>query len=247
MRNAVKRLIESLGKGKKTYLMVLSCIVVFITTYALILPAVTLDKEEAARQGGIDLPQQSEQVQDEDVQVQDDQMQEDAFAEDSDAKAATPKSDLQSGSVSSSGKDDEVSMESEDAQASTHVITAKGKDFTIKVSYEDDARIPEKAVLEADEISHESDEFKDYLKQAKDAICDESNQDDAASDIGIEFARFFDIRIMAGGEKIEPAAPVQVSISYEDALNVDGAQNVCAVHFGDKGTEVIDTSLVPAP
>ena len=37
-------------------MLALSCIVVFVTTYALILPAFTLDKEKAASQGGIDLP-----------------------------------------------------------------------------------------------------------------------------------------------------------------------------------------------
>lgn len=39
--------------------MVLSCVVVFITTYALILPAITLEQDEAAKQGGIDVPAQS--------------------------------------------------------------------------------------------------------------------------------------------------------------------------------------------
>ena len=42
--------------------MALSCIVVFITTYVLILPAITLEQDEAAKQGGIDLPTQTEQT-----------------------------------------------------------------------------------------------------------------------------------------------------------------------------------------
>lgn len=40
--------------------MVLSCVVVFITTYALILPAITLEQDEAEKQGGIDVPAQSD-------------------------------------------------------------------------------------------------------------------------------------------------------------------------------------------
>jgi len=57
VRNAIKRLCEMV-KSKKAYLMVLSCVVVFITTYVLILPAVTLEQDEAAKQGGIDVPAQ---------------------------------------------------------------------------------------------------------------------------------------------------------------------------------------------
>ena len=52
------------AKARKTLLLVLSCFVVFITTYLLILPAITLEKDEAVKQGGIDLPQQSEQAED---------------------------------------------------------------------------------------------------------------------------------------------------------------------------------------
>ena len=36
--------------------MSLAVVVVFVTTYLLILPALTLEKEEAAQQGGIDVP-----------------------------------------------------------------------------------------------------------------------------------------------------------------------------------------------
>ena len=48
------------AKARKTVLLVLSCFVVFITTYMLILPAVTLDQEEAERQGGIDVTTEQE-------------------------------------------------------------------------------------------------------------------------------------------------------------------------------------------
>lgn len=47
------------AKARKTLVMVLSCFVVFVTTYLLILPAITLDQDEAAKQGGIDVPAQS--------------------------------------------------------------------------------------------------------------------------------------------------------------------------------------------
>ena len=43
-------------KERKKMILALSCLVVFFTTYLLILPAFTLDKEEATEQGGIDVP-----------------------------------------------------------------------------------------------------------------------------------------------------------------------------------------------
>ena len=47
-------------KKHRLTLLVLSAAVVFVATYLLILPAMTLDEDEAARQGGIDLPLQQE-------------------------------------------------------------------------------------------------------------------------------------------------------------------------------------------
>ena len=47
-------------KKNKSWLLALSIIVVFCTTYALILPALTLEEQEAARQGGIELASDQE-------------------------------------------------------------------------------------------------------------------------------------------------------------------------------------------
>lgn len=176
------RLIESLEK-KKTYVMVLSCIVVFITTYVLILPAVTLDKEEAAQQGGIDLPQQSEQVLDEDIQAQDDQMQ--------------------SGSISFSGKGYEVSMEC------------------------DGAGLPEGTQLVAEEIGKSDKSYEGLYEDALNAVRKDS--ENKVSDLA--FAKFYDISLMAGDECIEPENPVEVNISLDEALKASDAKNVRIVHF----------------
>ena len=54
MKRLIKNILENMH-GQRKMVLLLSCIVVFTTTYLLILPAFTLDKEEAAEQGGIDL------------------------------------------------------------------------------------------------------------------------------------------------------------------------------------------------
>ena len=54
----IEKLINVIDKLSRyrTFVMSLAVIVVFVTTYLLILPAFTLEKEKAAEQGGIDLP-----------------------------------------------------------------------------------------------------------------------------------------------------------------------------------------------
>ena len=54
MNRLIKNILENMH-GQRKMVLLLSCIVVFTTTYLLILPAFTLDAEEAAEQGGIDL------------------------------------------------------------------------------------------------------------------------------------------------------------------------------------------------
>ena len=54
-RERLRVLIEAVRKYR-TLVVTLSALVVFVTTYMLILPAFTLDEDEAAQQGGIDVP-----------------------------------------------------------------------------------------------------------------------------------------------------------------------------------------------
>ena len=51
----LKNIIDKMHQHRG-WLLAVSVIVVFITTYLLILPAFTLEKDEAAKQGGIDVP-----------------------------------------------------------------------------------------------------------------------------------------------------------------------------------------------
>ena len=64
IRKLIIALIANMHERRKMVL-ALSCLVVFITTYMLILPAFTLDKDKAVEQGGIDVPG-AEQIDDTD-------------------------------------------------------------------------------------------------------------------------------------------------------------------------------------
>ena len=138
-----------------------------------------------------------------------------------------------------------------DAQISTRVITSKGEDFTITVQFGPEAEIPDNAVLEASEIDAKSKEFEKYVDQTMEALNDRADLNEQEEEDGgivdctasgssdLSFARFFDIRIMAGEEKIEPKAPVTVKIAYSDAIDVEEGEELLAVHFAEEGTEII--------
>lgn len=55
IKDLLRMLAENIHKRRRVVL-ALSCVVVFVTTYMLILPAFTLEKTKAAEQGGIDVP-----------------------------------------------------------------------------------------------------------------------------------------------------------------------------------------------
>ena len=78
-------------------------------------------------------------------------------------------------------KDGEVfTIRVTDAQISTHVITADGKDYIITVTYDESAQIPEGAVLKAVEITDADEHFDDYVQRAMAKV--EESDDAGTSD-----------------------------------------------------------------
>ena len=117
-------------------------------------------------------------------------------------------------------------VEKEEPQAKAQkTLVSKGEDndYTVTVSYTDDAQIPDNAELAVREIEKGSDEYASYLEQAKGAV-DENKS--------VNEARFFDITIMADGEKVEPQAPVNVQINFNGIVqtNTDDTQ---LLHYKD--------------
>ncbi len=113
----------------------------------------------------------------------------------------------------------------------TLISKGEGNDYTVTVSYTDDAQIPDNAELAVREIEKDTDEYASYLEQAKGAV-DENKS--------VNEARFFDITIVADGEKIEPQAPVNVQITFTgiEQTNTDDTQ---LLHYkDDKEVEVMD-------
>ncbi len=201
----------------------LSCFVVFITTYMLILPAITLDQEEAERQGGIDVTTEQEA----DVTTEDSEVPEDSEA-----------------AVDS--EDSEGPVATEDA-APADAITFEGKGFKVQADCAD-ADLPGGTEIVAEEIGKKD---KDYDTLYADALA--ALQQDSRNNItDLAFAKFYDISLLSDGESIEPDNPVNVTISYDKALKVSDADNLRIVHFavdeetGETTVEVLDPEQVSA-
>lgn len=115
-------------------------------------------------------------------------------------------------------------------------LHAEGADYAVTVRYTAEAALPLDVTLSVREIPGDSEEYRAYLSQAKAAI--EDNQDAQA----VLFARFFDVQFLSEGEKVEPAAPVDVTITYNSPVQTATSASCQAVHFASSGAEVLDVS-----
>lgn len=122
-------------------------------------------------------------------------------------------------------------------------ITAGGETYNIAVVYTDKANIPDDAKLEVSEILPGDEAYADYYRKAMaEAKAKNKGQEESengtfeaeAEDIPMDqYARFFDISIMADGEKIQPAEPVSVRINLADAPESVSAESLNVVHFDE--------------
>ena len=139
-----------------------------------------------------------------------------------------------------------------------HSLTAGGDDYTVTVTYGDDAGIPESAELKVREIPEGTDEYDKYYQEMVAAVNgegaetqEEGETDSAEGDSGsvseneieVSFVRFFDITFMVNGEKYEPKAPVDIRVSYKDAVELGEDETASVVHFAKEGTEVLEAQV----
>ncbi len=115
-------------------------------------------------------------------------------------------------------------------------LTCKGEDYTVTVQYGDAAALPEDVVLAVRELVPDSDEYNDHVAQI------------VASQMVTEIStiRLFDVTFLnAQGEKIEPAAQVDVRILYDQPVTPDPDEEYSVIHFNEeKGLEPIEAEPV---
>ena len=105
-------------------------------------------------------------------------------------------------------------------------------DYSVTLTYDASAEIPEGAELSVREIEKGTEEYAAYLADANSAVAN-----------SVTDARFFDIKILANGGEIHPKSPVKVSISYKEAIEVEEKAQVEAVHFDEKKEEPVPVEV----
>ena len=140
----------------------------------------------------------------------------------------------ESGQEPKEDSEQEKEVKKEDSNTRKHRMTHEGKDYTVHVTFDEDAELPTDVKLEVEEIKQGSTEYKDYYKQAEEALPEEQ---------GLMFCRFFDVSFVADGKKVEPKASVEVEISYTDSVPQQKGVETNAIHFAEDGIEVLPAEV----
>ena len=125
-----------------------------------------------------------------------------------------------------------VSADSPEQETLLTEKTFVGADYTVRVQYDKDAGLPQDVTLVVSEIPAGSEAYSRYYQQALAAMADDGTAET------VLFARFFDIQFQVDGEKVEPATPVSVTITYSQPVEADGEGQ--AIHFTEDGTEILE-------
>lgn len=258
-----KMLLQLINNRKKWQKVIffLSCVVVFVTTYALILPAITLEKQAAENKTGLYLDTNdnflpdvydsstSGNVREPDADIIDGQ--DINTPESTDANAIEDlfiddAHDSENGDADDSGNDSTEDLVSSDIASETIDYSAEdssplfneydtqdGNTLRVSVSYGEDAEIPQGAELITTEICQDTEASDTETEY--DRYLSEAADALGCDVASIKYARFFNISIVdSNGEEIQPAegSVARVSVSLEDEAVENEALSV--VHLDRK-------------
>ena len=211
-------------KKYRMLLLTLSAVVVFVVSYLLVLPALTLEKDEAAKQGGISMGNSAvvEETAQEDVNLTQ------LDTDDSVPKAQSPDKPVKNPATASKGY-------------KSGELTYDGKTYEVEAVFDQNAKIPEETQLKVKEIGKDNKQYKDYYEEVLKAIKEDAKG--SASDLS--FAKFYDITLRANGTDVEPADTVDVTISYDKGIAAADADHVHVLHFKeDPKSDKIKTEIL---
>lgn len=112
------------------------------------------------------------------------------------------------------------------------LMMAAGEDYTVTVSYTEEAELPENATLQVEELAWDSEAFLTELENTNAVL-------QAYSGEYIQRARYFDITILdEDGNKIEPMAAVNVEIALKDGEQT--TENLMVTHTSGGDTSIVE-------
>ena len=109
-------------------------------------------------------------------------------------------------------------------------LREEGEDYAVSVTYGPEAALPADSRLTVREIEPGTEEYALYSGQTEAML--NQNWEKAS------FARFFDISFSSGNNSVEPAAPIDVQISF---AQTSGKENMQAVQFDQDGAQRLRT------
>lgn len=247
---ALKKLSD---RRKRVALMAVAMCVVFATTYALILPALTIDQETAQEQSGIEVAQQEqkdadgakdaatsdasgEKAADQD-QAADQQAQEPAASTDAGSegeKAAAAADSTQEGSDQQASAPADKDSEDTPIAAVGSVKAEKGH-FAAEVQYDEDAKLPQGTSLKVTPFEETSKEYKEAYK----AVVKQKKAEDLSFDEDAFQLIALDISLVdADGKEIEPQSQVQVKLKAKDLIGNESVEDVQIRHLNEQTDKV---------
>lgn len=233
----------------------LAALCVFVTTYSLVLPAITLEQDKAEEIGvksdtveQVDTGSGEEPAAEETAAEQDAASVETAAGTDDGAKAGTETGQ----SKTEEAKPDNAEPEEKDGSNEVKLLTKKktitadktqGGGFAVSAVVGADAKVPADVTLSATELDKDSEGFayRKYYDEALAALKKESK------DVkGISSIRFYDISLESEsqGDEVEPDAPVSVKIECNEGIKVSDADQVRIVHFAENKNGSIEAKVL---
>ena len=199
----------------------IAILVVFATTYALILPALTLDQDKADQTSGINTQLAPSTTENGSGQI---------TTLEAPVVPAAPQADTPAPTDSQEPATTEASSESTpDQEKITEPTTMvqKGDGYELTAEFDASAQFPKGVELKVRELDSQSEEYKVHYDKAKETLRASS----------LSYARFFDIQFLYEGNEVEPAAPVKISIKNDKALQLGEDSKLKIVHFEDANTK----------
>ena len=117
--------------------------------------------------------------------------------------------------------------------AGTMVTAVRGADYWIEVTYDGAANIPDGARLSVTEVPEDDEAYAEGVDRMTRALSDANDL------VFISDARLFDIDILYEGERIEPDAPVLVTVRYADPVPLEDDAVFEIVHLPEGDAEVL--------
>lgn len=204
-------------KKYRKFVNFVAVVVVFVTTYALILPALTLDQDKVNQTSGINtgleqLPSDSSSILETSTEAGIK-----AVVEPHQTEASTQVDSPVSVSADESSKN--IFDQERITEPTTMVYSSH--DYELTAEFDATAQFPKGVELIVRELDSQSEEYQAHYEKTKE-------------NLGVKnlvYARFFDIHFSFRGQEVEPAAPVKIKIINKELVRRPDDSKLKIVHF----------------